>query len=65
MAQPQRDLDDLAYRFLDNKYAFAGIASKFGTQEARQAVIRTAEVLVMCVPDHEKANRYLRIFGQI
>lgn len=55
----ERPVDELAYRFLINKYTIHGIINKFGPIIACRAVTQMAQTIRMCDPENQKARQWL------
>lgn len=59
-AEPGRSIDELAMAFLNGKYRFRGIVNKFGREEAKRAINNLAGMILICDPDHRKAQRWAK-----
>lgn len=58
--KPKPTIDDLSFKFLNGKYPLGGMRSHFGRRETNRAVTQMANTLLMCDPDHVKAQEWMK-----
>ena len=53
-------IEDLAFKFLNKKYPIGKMRQSFGRKDTNKAIDSMADVILMCDPDHERANIWVK-----